>query len=571
MGISNFKICGLADIIRNKMYIPKYQRSYAWGTEEYTDLWDDLYYLVNDGKDMHFYGQIVVHKDTNDSNKFFIIDGQQRITTSFFLVRAFLDGFNYVYNKYKDKNSNEAKKLDRHIIEIEQLIGFNSNESYSNQDLHLVQNDIDNDYFVKLMCLDEETLKTKQQAKTSTYRMKAAYSFFKQKVMSLIRPCPDILTMLDVLDKYYKKFTEQFKAMYLEDDNLGEAYTIFETLNDRGKELASTDLLKNYILANSVNVDSSYKKWNKIVVNLDAVDITKFIRSVWNSNYSFAREKTLYSFITNDIQRSSMKCEKLLDLLVDCSLFYHDICEPDVPKQITSATLLDIFKNLKTMKSSTWHPVLLSMYCKKNGFGQKQYSLENIVSVANSIECYVFRNFMICGNNPNEAETKFASLATNISTSTIETNEIVKTIKSWIVKDDIFDPLFKAYVFKESDKDRIRYFFRKIHKHLDSIKEINIDNTEVHIEHIMPESWEEYWPECEEYHDDYLWKIGNLCLLSGPLNIDISNKDFAYKKEHAYKESIIKPNNELLGYEQWTKKEIDLRQDRLLEITKEIW
>ncbi|MDY3905158.1 MAG: DUF262 domain-containing HNH endonuclease family protein [Candidatus Enteromonas sp.] len=571
MGVSNFKICGLSDIVRNKMYIPKYQRSYAWEKEEYTDLWEDLYYLVNDGKEMHFYGQIVVHKDTTDSNKFFIIDGQQRITTSFFLIRAFLDGFNFIYNKYKDKNSNEARKLARHIIEIEQLIGFNSNENYANQDLHLVQNDIDNDFFVKLMCLDEETLKSKLQVKTSTYRMKNAYNFFKQKIMQLIKPCPDILSMLETLDKYYKKFTESFKAMYLEDDNLGEAYTIFETLNDRGKELASTDLLKNYILANSINVDTSYKKWNTIVINLDSVDTTKFIRSVWNSNYSFAREKSLYSSITNEIQRSSMKAERFLDLLNDCSLFYHDMVEPTLPKQITSATLLESFKSLKIMKSSTWHPVLLSMYCKKNAFGQKQYSMENIAAVASALECYVFRNFMICQNNPNEAEVQFAKLATDISNKTIETPEIVRTIKSKIVKEEIFDTMFKTYTFKESDKDRIRYFFRKVHKYLDSIKEINIDNTEVHIEHIMPIEWKDCWPQCKDYHDEYLWKVGNLCLLSGPLNIEISNKDFEFKKETAYKESIIKPNNKLLDYKEWTDKEIIERQEYLLDIAKNIW
>ena len=64
MGLLNFKNCGLSEIIRNKMFIPKYQRSYAWEKNEYTDLWEDLKYLVDSNNDMHFYGQIVVHRDT---------------------------------------------------------------------------------------------------------------------------------------------------------------------------------------------------------------------------------------------------------------------------------------------------------------------------------------------------------------------------------------------------------------------------------------------------------------------------------------------------------------------------
>ena len=84
MGILNFKMTGLSDIIRTKLYIPKYQRDYAWEKGECVDLWDDLSYLVNDGNEMHFYGQIVVHKNKEDNNKLYIIDGQQRLTTSFF-------------------------------------------------------------------------------------------------------------------------------------------------------------------------------------------------------------------------------------------------------------------------------------------------------------------------------------------------------------------------------------------------------------------------------------------------------------------------------------------------------
>ena len=80
------------------------------------------------------------------------------------------------------------------------------------------------------------------------------------------------------------------------------------------------------------------------------------------------------------------------------------------------------------------------------------------------------------------------------------------------------------------------------------------------------------WPQItDEIHEKYLWKLGNLCLLSGVLNVDISNKPFDFKKENAYKLSVIKPNNELLSYTDWNETSIKDRQLKLLNYVKQIW
>ncbi len=573
MGISNFKMSGLGEIIRSCMYIPKYQRSYAWGKDEYIDLWDDLVFLIDEGNEMHFYGQIVIHKNKEDENKLYIIDGQQRITTSYFLISAFLNGYNTIYNKYKDPTVKDAKKLNRKIIEIEQLIGYNSNENYENQNINLIQNDIDNEYFIKLICREESALKEKNPSKSSKNLMRSALNFFDSKIKNLVKNLDTLEEKLALLDTYYSAFTNKFKIMYLEDDNLSEAYTIFETLNDRGKDLVSTDLLKNYILANSTNVETAHKKWNKIVVNLDSLDITKFIRHVWNAEHDFTRDKILYSNITNELQRSAVRCEKLLDDLNQSSLFYHDLFDPENPKIVDEQDFLTTMKALKVMKSVTWCPVLISMYIKKDANDSKKYDISEISSVAKCIETLVFKNFVICSNNPNEVEVKFANLAKNISLKNYTSSEVIDTVRSWIVPDNVFEASFKEHSFSDSenDKEKIRYIFRKIHRLLDKTNEININNTEVHIEHILPQN-KDQWPHIsDDIQEQYLWKLGNLCLLSGPLNIEISNRPFAYKKENAYKISVIKPNNDLMSYNDWNEESINDRQNKILSYVKLIW
>ena len=409
--------------------------------------------MVTDANEMHFYGQVVIHKNKDDK-KSYIIDGQQRITTSYFIIRAFLTVYGMI--KFKKGEEKQEKALSRYIYDIESLIGYNSVYDVDSQKLKLTQNDLDNGFFVKLICHDEDTIKEKiSNKKSSKFLMKSALVFFESKVKSLIKGIKNNDEKIDVLNKYYNSFTNMFRFMYLEDDDLNEAYTIFETLNDRGRDLTSSDLLKNYILANSVDVDKSYAKWNEISANLVTLDITKFIRSVWNSSHNFAREKALYSSITADLQRSATKCDALLVDLKNCSQFYHDILDPYHPRNIENKDFLDCMKALKTMRTLTWCPVLLAMYSKKDGNGKKKYNIEtDLLDVAKVIESFAFKNLFVCHNNPNEAEIDFAELAKNISLNNLSKEEIIKAISDKIVNGTLLDESLKLLTFSDSEEDK---------------------------------------------------------------------------------------------------------------------
>ena len=116
----------------------------------------------------------------------------------------------------------------------------------------------------------------------------------------------------------------------------------------------------------------------------------------------------------------------------------------------------------------------------------------------------------------------------------IETDKIVESISEKILGDEVFEASFKAWCGSNSSKDTIRYIFRKIHYQIDPDSELNVNNMEVHIEHILPQEsteWESELPADKrddflDMKDKYLWNIGNLCLLKGKFNREISNKVF---------------------------------------------
>ena len=65
-----------------------------------------------------------------------------------------------------------------------------------------------------------------------------------------------------------------------------DAYLIFETLNDRGLDLSTSDLLKSYILGKAGNrLDAIRKQWEEMVFLLGTQNETQFLRHYWLSKY----------------------------------------------------------------------------------------------------------------------------------------------------------------------------------------------------------------------------------------------------------------------------------------------
>jgi uncharacterized protein with ParB-like and HNH nuclease domain len=352
--------------------------------------------------------------------------------------------------------------------------------------------------------------------------------------------------------------------MYIEATDLGEAFIIFETLNARGRELETSDLLKNYIFSKSSgNIENSEKNWNIMLNNLGFSDTTKFIRHFWNSSNDFTREKFLYKKITDAID-TPRRSELFLKSLKDYSGYYNSLNYPLESNFLKNVQLKTSIANLKLLKASSYYPVFLALVQRD------EFTESDLFEIVSKIESLIFRNFTISANNPNGAEIFFSDLAKKIYEKTlVSKGDIIKAISKKICEDSSFIEVFKTWEGSANQKETIRYILRKIHSYLYKNHEINLNNNEVHIEHIMPENSQK-WTIDEEIHDNYLWRLGNLILLSGPINIEISNKPFLEKKKR-YLDSDIKPNNELAFFETWTEKEINIRQADLANYAVKIW
>ncbi len=557
MALQNFSIQPMKTFLQEKYQIPNYQREYAWEKDEVSDFLRDIDETRKDTDSVHFFGQVVVHNDEENKKKF-IIDGQQRTTTSMIFVRVLQLFYSEIYKKHDIKAANKKENL------IDNFIGEYSDEEKS---LHLIMNDPDNDYYIQSIILTKTPI-TKKADKKSCERMRVAFNMIYDQIKDEIGQYDDPSDQVACLNSYYDAFTDRFKIMYIEATKLEEAFVIFETLNARGKDLETADLLKNFVFSKSQDISAAQKQWASMINKLDNVDPTTYIRHYWNSSESFVREKGLYRAIVNHVKKPKDASE-LLDELDRLAWCYHDMCCPDDCDEFKDEELIQALQSLKLLKAKTFYPVILAMKQAK-----ECYSESDIAKVAKCIETYVFRNFTVCGRVANSGETFLSNIALRIYSDLNSPDLICDAIKANTIGDDEFKTLFKMW--SSTNKEVIRYILRKINKVLDPNTEISLNNNDVHIEHIMPVD-NEKWKVPENLHQEYLWKLGNLTLLSGTINKKIQNDVFNIKVDE-YKKSKIQLNYYLYKTDKGEDRttwavpdDIIARQAALVELAVDIW
>jgi len=89
--------------------VPRFQRDYSWGSDEWDDLWQDIMELFEDDSEpAHYLGYLVLQ--SSDNKQFDIIDGQQRMTTLSVMVLAGLAHLEDLIALGLDAENNQRRK-----------------------------------------------------------------------------------------------------------------------------------------------------------------------------------------------------------------------------------------------------------------------------------------------------------------------------------------------------------------------------------------------------------------------------------------------------------------------------
>lgn len=556
-----FEPGGTGKFISDKfLFVPPYQRSYAWGDKQVSELFQDIASTINTGE--YFIGSIVISKDENE-NSFEIIDGQQRIATIVILFSA-------MRNYYHEKEEKEYSE----DIEKKFLRSFDRNQKCFLPKIKL--NNIDNDFFQKLVINRKD--ENKEQIKPlreSHNRIQKAFDLATSHIINLTKPFGG---KTDVLIDWTNFIENNLKVINVTVPDISDAYTIFETLNDRGKSLATTDLIKNYLFkVSKASVNEAQDIWTRMVAVIEAAkdeeEVEIFIKYYWSSIYGFTRikDRNLFVKIREKVKSPHDSISHLNNFIVN-SERYVALLNPNHPFWSPHpSTCKDYIGILNSLKLQQYFPLMLSILDKFEKDEVKK-SLKLLID-------WFVRNLITGKLGGGTIEELYSEMAVQVNDKTIKNaNQLRTTLLKNTPSDQLFKEQFQIATVSQSFL--ARYYLSALENQKrgkgepELVPNANVDV--VNLEHILPQKPDDLgkdWPEFKgEHFQSNLKKIGNLCLMKSKLNSKISNGKFIIKKEnHAIKKSDFILTKEIKGYDNWTPVTILDRQKKLAELALKTW
>lgn len=588
--------------------IPKYQREYTWGQNQWRDLYDD----INENRDGYFIGSIIGINNSNNAvqkNPLEVVDGQQRLTTLSLLLAS-------IYKKlleYKDQLKDNDDDFEEFLSLRKALIC----ESSPNGLILCpqVQNCNAAD-FVSVMfdsvLLGNKSLAVPQKERNwGNRKIAKCYKYFLKRleddVSASDNPVETILAL--------KKKVSKAVLVMIQVGSHAEAYTLFESLNNRGTPLTAIDLMKNLILAQAeekhLNGDDCFNAWQTLLSYLTDNYATqeRFFRQYYNAfknrlNELYrAKEPNKKDPLGSIATRSNLL--DIFETLIkdDLSAFLQDIL---IAGRIYSQLILsseeknELSRDLTNLSRIQGTPsYLLLLYLFKN---QTELEIDN-QSLLNTIK--LLTRFFIRRNITDTPNTRdlsriFMSIIAQIEEQTLKGCDIDSLIRNellkWAASDDLFREKLSGNIYEEN-VGVTRYVLCDLAEQTKT-KETwvdfwaRIENKDKKafnwtIEHIFPEG--ESIPECwvdmiangdrslaNQYRENFVHKLGNLTITA--YNSNLSNLSFIKKRDRTNKEGHyigykngLEINKELAEKDSWTTRDIDDRTKDMVNKLMEMY
>lgn len=543
---------GLGHLIADKaISVPTFQRSYAWEDKHVRSLLQDIGAALRTGQTEYFLGSIVAAPSTDGTE---VVDGQQRLATTAILLAAIRDYFSSA------GDSDRAKQIETTYLITKD---FRTQEPLP----RLRLNSLDRDFFVQHVLLHPSERKTLTPERNSHKRIARAAQLAAEHVGSVAATTN---TPTEVLADWLDFITHKARVIWVEVPDHANAFTIFETLNDRGLDLAISDLLKNFLfnLAGD-RINEAQAMWTEMIGWLVAVDaedqVVNFIRHVWSSQYGLTREKKLFGAIKGKIT-SKQAAVDLAKKLNKAARLYAAILNPDHDVwNPYGSTARGNMTTLNTLRMTQMRPMILAILTKFEKASVKQ-SMQMLVS-------WAVRSLISGELGSSTLEDLYSEKAKDITADKIgDADGLAAAAKSSLPNDIQFREAFRTA--RVSKSYLARYYLQGLERQRRGKQPQLIANPnpeEVNLEHILPQSPDPtYWTIDPEQAEAHCNRLGNLVLLTADENNRLGNGSFEAKRA-VFKTALLTLTSEVAKFSTWGPKQIDERQTRLAELAVAAW
>lgn len=612
--------------------VPLFQRSYVWTREDqWEPLWEDIERQARSclvavkeetqPATSHFLGAIVLNVARvfgRGLARSEVIDGQQRLTTLQIFLAALRDF---------------AEAADDFVADDVRRLTFNPVRDRKSEELLKVwPTNADRDVFRAVMTAGapEKVLAAFGAGLDGTNvalpKIAEAYCYFHDVISDFVESgenggeaadeavSKDAATRADKLYAIVHALKTTLQVVVIELEERDDPQVIFETLNARGQPLLPSDLIRNTVFLDASgrgkNIDSLYiNYWHHFdemrVNERDSRGEDRFWHLVERQGRLTRPRIDLFIFHDLTVRterdlnigrlfrefrdwysRSGISTEDYLASLKSRSDHFANLLVPLGRDRVSTFA-----RRLRSLDTSTVYPILLLLM----ELSPRRLAPEARDRIIVDLESYLVRRF-VCQLTTKNYNRFFLSLLRRLKRANEEGDDMAEVARSELLKPTEqtvvwpSDSAFRAAwlnnpIYVRSRADRSAMVLQALNDELRTSKSESIVLPEqLTVEHLLPREWETHYPlphglplNQEETEEQRRWRllntVGNLTLITGPLNASISNGPFKEKAREIAKLSDLRINATFREHEraQWDEHDILQRGEDLLETAKTIW
>ena len=545
-------------IANGKTYrVPPYQSDYAWTEEEWEDLWNDILDLRRHPEGRHYMGALVVHGLSD--REFTIIDGQQRLATIGALSLAVIAKLHRMADREIDaeRNRERARELrNRFIGEKDPASLIES----SRLNLSRSDDDFYQDYLVQL-----RTPPNPRGLPQSNALLWKCFLYFSARLDALEDLQEDGESLTKILSETAAR--SLLFILITVDDEL-DAYTVFETLNARGLELTTADLLKNYLFS-KVRVPHDLvalqRRWQALISTITAERFSEFLRYHLLCEQAGIRKERLFKLIRDRVSTSQQVFD-LLDALETRAELFAALADANHEYWMEQPEAKPYIRNLILFRARQVTPVLFAAW--------ERFTSDDFVRVLRLASVVSFR-YMVSGRNPNALEPVYHDAAKAIlDKNALRPRAVSARLRSVYVDDGTFESNFAAMSINHRGRKRLlKYILCRLEEDAGGIAR-DPEAEPASIEHILPQNpsgdWRKSFSALEM--EAAVDRIGNTTLLEPAVNRNVGGAPYPEKRP-AYEQSAYVLTRKIseIAPEEWNFALMEARQRQLAQHAVQVW
>ncbi len=565
--------------------IPSYQRGYAWQERQLKDFWNDLEHVSKLGNQFHYMHSLTLRELENDfeSSAFEIIDGQQRLATSLILLGLLA-------------KTTQNKDPKYSLINLEPILSY---KYYGLSEAFRAITEEEKDL---------EAFKTSFYAKN----LIEAYAFFKEKISD---------TPIEALEKMFDALIKKmlFSVVGLNDSRI-DPFSSFETINNRGKDLSTLELLKNrlHFVAHKICDGKKLEKLQQEIndtytliyhdlrqfedAHLESF-LKHFVAYYYGEKGDFKKRLLEMEFNAHkrytDNTNFNEEYEKIDDLLFYLSYsskvwnFLDTLDEKSIALIVDDNKKLEMeitpkmrnflkkMRRLNALSEDAFLPLLLSLLTIQRAgksANEQPYTTKELESLLEYLERFGFLIYGVAGKNT--AKNEWIELAFEAFKAYRYGEENIVIEKLPTLEKSFFNrqgnsglELLEESIHSKKNAEKwykwgkaLNYLLYEYELHHNPETTLNFDSSLESIEHILPQNPDQGYSAKEKNwakNPNIVHALGNLLLIPKNANSSLSNKPFDEKRKEYLKGSYSEKEvakNASFGVEQ-----IKERSEKLLD------